>query len=405
MTRSRGGGVGGAARPEREASHEAPERDPGPPGLAVVGARTSDPGPPGPGAGLQALLLALEEAGLRSVQLAAAPQGASLTLEVDDGALRSGCTCGAASPCVHVRAALEALGFHHPDTAPAEAPVEPGGQRLDIRTAAADVCAAAVASGLDRGAPALLEALARLSQALRVDHRPDARRAWSRLVDALEQGKVHKAARSLVELSWVARSAGQVDRRSELTLIEIGRDTGSDALGRWDETFFVDLGRGELLVEGAPVLPGREPQMSVGPYPRTIFGQLVDIEPGRSPRRIRLIQYEQRGAPDDAGIDRLVATALPDLEAVRAAASTGTSLVLARAARLGTLDGAPALVDGRGRALPLALGARALTAALVELAKAHTLRAVLGRVGLAEPGHLEVRPLAAIVDHQLVRLA
>ena len=46
-----------------------------------------------------------------------------------------------------------------------------------------------------------------------------------------------------------------------------------------------------------------------------------------------------------------------------------------------------------------------LTASLVELAKTHELRAVLGRVGLAQPGHLEVRPLAAIVGHQLARLA
>lgn len=353
------------------------------------------------------LARALADAGLRSLHVEASPKGASVTIDVDGSELVASCTCGSPMPCAHARAALEALGIRRdlgpsPDEVAAEAELA---KPRDTRAACAELCRAAVATGLDPAATELGEALSGLAAALGRDHRPDARRAYGRLLDALEQGKVRKAARSLVELATVARTTGEAERRSEVTLVEVGRDTGTDPLGRWDETIFCDLGRGELLLEGAPVVLGRDPQMSTGPFPRVVFGQLVDVDAGRSPRRIRLIQYEPRGAPSRAEVDRVVGHALANLEAVRSAAAAGTALVLARTARLGTYAGAPAIVDDRNRALPLAEGARALTAALVRLAQGGTLRAVLGRVGIHDEAGLQIRPLAAVVDHRLVRLA
>lgn len=351
------------------------------------------------------LARALCGAGVRSVHVEAGPQGASVLLAVDGSDLVTSCTCGAPSPCVHARAALGALGVQTAGADEGLTPTETASPRTDTRTACANVCTAAVATGLDPSAPALVEALATLAQALATDYRPQARRAHGRLVDALAERDVRKAAQSLVELATVARLVGDAEHRSEVSLLEVGRDTGTDALGRWDETIFLDLARGELLVEGAPMAVGRKVQMSEGPFPRLLVGQLIDVEPGRPPRRVRLIQYEPRGVPGAADIDRLVGHALADVEAIRAAAATGTALLLARAARLGTLAGEPALVDDRGRAIPLARGARALTAALLHVVAGSKLRAVLGRVGLAEQGHLEIRPLAAVVGHRIVRLA
>jgi hypothetical protein len=291
----------------------------------------------------------------------ASPRGASVTLDVDGRDLGWSCTCGAPMPCPHARAALEALGIR--GESPAEEAATPADvtQLRDTRAAAAEVCRAAVATGLDPAAPELTDALSGLAAALGRDHRPDARRTYGRLLEALQLGKIRKAAVSLVELAAIARVSGEPERRSEVTLVEIGRDSGTDPLGRWDEAIFCDLGRGDLLLEGAPVVPGREAQMSIGPFPRVVFGQLVDVEPGRDPRRVRLIQYEPRGTPGHADVDRLVGRALPDIQAVRAAAASGTALVLARTARLGTVHGAPAIVDEKGRALPLAMGARALS--------------------------------------------
>jgi hypothetical protein len=354
------------------------------------------------------LARALAAAGLRSLHVEASPRGASVTLDVDGPDLVSSCTCGAPMPCGHARAALEVLGLGGELLPPLDVDgrlSEPVPTPRDARAASASLCRAAVASGLDPAAPALTEAMAALAQSLGVDPRPDARRAYARLVDALEHGRVRKAAGSLVELASIASTVGEAERRSEVSLLEVGRDTGTDPLGRWDETIFCDLARGELLLEGAPVVPGREAQISIGPYPRLVFGQLVDIEPGRAPRRVRLIQYEPRGQPTKDDVDRLVGHAQADLDAVRAAGADGTALVLARAARLGTLSGAAALVDDRGRAIALAEGARALTAALVRLAQGGTLRAVLGRIGITDDAQLQIRPLAAVVDHRLVRLA
>jgi hypothetical protein len=357
--------------------------------------------------GHDALARTLADAGLRSLHVEASPRGASVTLGVDGGDLVSSCTCGSPMPCTHARAALEALGIRGESGVPSDeaAAASEAAPLRGTRTASGELCRAAVATGLDPAAPELIEALAGLAAALGRDHRPDARRAYGRLLDALAQGKVTKAARSLVELAAVARTTGEPERRSEVTLVEVGRDTGTDPFGRWDETIFCDLGRGELLLEGAPVVLGRDAQMSTGPFPRVVFGQLVDVEPGHEPRRIRLIQYEPRGVPSRGEVDRLVGHALPDLEAVRSAAASGTALVLARTARLGTLSAAAAVVDERGRALPLAQGARALTAALVRLARGGKLRAVLGRVGIHDDTGLQIRPLAAVVDHRLVRLA
>lgn len=349
----------------------------------------------------------LADAGVRSLHVETDARGASVVVGVEGPEVQATCTCGAPSPCAHTRAALQALGLGPTLAATGgESPAsEPGGARRDTRAACARVCATAVATGLEASSPELAEALAALAQALGADHRPDARRAFGRLSDGLAQGKLRKAAQSLVELATVAVATGQPERRSEVTLLEVGRDTGTDALGRWDETILVDLARGDLLLEGAPVVHGREPQMSVGPFPRHLFGQLVDVELGRRPRRVRLIEYEPRGVPTHGDVDRLVGHALPDLEAVRAEAAAGIALVFARVARLGTVGGEPAVVDEHGHALRLAHGARGLTAALLRLVRRGGLRAVLGRVGIAEPEGLEIRPLAAVVGHRVVRLA
>ncbi|MBI2897685.1 MAG: hypothetical protein HYY06_29265 [Deltaproteobacteria bacterium] len=354
---------------------------------------------------------ALAREGLRSLHVETASRGASVTLDLDGSEVAASCTCGAPAPCAHVSAALAALGAAGLETAAepeaaAPLPAQPVSEAADARAASAALCAAVASAGLVTS-PAVTGALAQLAKALEVDYRPDARRAYGRLADALEHRKLRKAAQTLVKLAGIARSGGDPERRSEVPLVEVGRDTGSDSLGRWDEIYFLDLARGDLLVEGAMAIPGSPGwrELSTGPFPRVILGQLVDIHPGPHPRRVRMIQYEPRGAPSREDVDRIVGHALPGLDSVRERAAEGTSLVLARVARLGTLESEPAIVDDRGRALPLAHGARALTAALVDLAEDGVLRAVLGRAGVAPSGGLQIRPIAAVVDHRLVRLA
>ena len=349
---------------------------------------------------------ALARQGLRSLHVEVAPRGSSVTLELDGPDVLASCTCGDAPPCAHVVAALEALGAPSavaaPSVTPAATPLPP----LDCRTACRELVGAVVASGVDGAKnPEVQQALLRLHDALSVDFRPDARRAHFRLEDALEHRKLRKAAQALRRLDAVARSGGAPERRNDVTLLEVGRDTGIDRIGRWEETYFVDLSRGDLLVEAAPAVPGRETGVSPGPFPRLLLGHLVDIDPGPPPQRVRLMQYEPRGEPTAGDVDRLLGHAVANLEAVKQRAMQGESLVLARAARLGTLQSAPAIVDTEGRALPLASGARALTAALVNLALDGTLRAVLGRIGVGESRRLHIRPIAAVVDHRIVRLA
>jgi hypothetical protein len=198
----------------------------------------------------------------------------------------------------------------------AETPDADGGrERWDaIAEAVDDVVTAVVRLGVERalGSPSVDEAEERLAEVVG-DPAPLGVARWvGRLRHALATFDVELTARQLDEgarlvvhlregapsregrarlLGWLGTHAPGAAPRETLsvrTLFEIGREwVAGFHRGEIQRRYLVDLASGEVFREerlrGAPA--------SLGPCPRAVSLAFGEVEPGASPRRIRVLQY------------------------------------------------------------------------------------------------------------------
>lgn len=367
----------------------------------------------------------------------------AVVVEAEGRGLRSACTCGEAD-CAHVAAALATLagecsvtGAEAPPEAlatvqaesPREEPPPASASRPSLGAVADSVdqlVRAVCADGLDQRSPARDEALERLLPLLADRDLPDLRRATATLRRELaaESRDVTTAATALIQLGGISealrKAAGgreglasrlslprDADRREEVRLLEVARDSQRTPFGdRRDVSYFIDVGRGELLREHAASKPGQAPRMSEGPFPKLLVGNLVAVEPGLSPRRVRLLQYTTGGFPTSADLERIRTSAalrVADLyQAYRRSLDgkdpTHDPVVLFSPDAILASSRGVVLSDESGALLPLARGsAPELCEAVDLLARRGRIATVVGPLVLG-PRFLSILPLSVLVD-------
>ena len=139
---------------------------------------------------------------------------------------------------------------------------------------------------------------------------------------------------------------------------------------------FIDIEDGHLFRELAAAKPGSPPRMSEGPFPKLLVGNLVSIESGPEPRRIRMLQYSAAGLLGGVELDRIKSAATTSVDALydtyRKALETHDAtldpvVVFAPTKTLPSPKGA-VLLDGANRVLPLARSAEPSPRAPVRIA-------------------------------------
>lgn len=344
-----------------------------------------------------------------------------VTLRLRDGTLSLVCTCGKTA-CDHAHAALALLDAVEPQEVEvlelgerrssewvdlpmrvSELPAPQLKAGLDVReelaTALTDVRTAVARSGLSEGVSAgVLEALERVGRYTSTPNTVGLRGFVGALRSGLEARdkdttvRALAAANTMIEAlrattpteaselriaTWLGPSSGTVlssapsspvshalnnARVSERTYLELSREQ-RPGLTRADieRRYLFDLADGALYREDRSP---NEPNVSVGPCPRSINVGFAHLEPGLPPRRIRLLQYTTTPMVELSVFEKVASFALPSFEPllqrhrdhVQQGGELSDLLALVRPAR--TAERAPSqtdvrLLDEAGHALPL----------------------------------------------------
>lgn len=395
---------------------------------------TGHSGPPAPQRGAPGLRRALLE-----VELDGRCEWVTVTVSADGSGARAVTSDGLHQGPL-VDAALALLGYDSaapsavpsvPPRSPTIAPERPALRRESLpppdeharadeplagaAAAFEDLVTAVVRVGVDEAAeaPSVLAARERLIAASPAPLPLGLARYLGRLRAALLTRDVVVVARLLDEASRFTAAARQrtpsgtererlrvmmgpfVDSRAEMVsdrvLVELAREwvAGAERSGI-ERRLLIDTESGELLVECRT----RQGVASLGPCPRTVRVGLAEVDPGPSPRRIRVLQYELSNGLDALGHARILEHAERDLSAVRARcqreikAYPGLSepfVVFAPAHT--SRDGALAFTDARGALLTLARGHdEGRSAALERALRTQEPEWVVGALGEREDG-------------------
>jgi hypothetical protein len=368
-----------------------------------------------------------------TARLVAGTQAHTVVWEFEDSSSRVVCSCGE-SACAHAAAVLVVLAGEEvpprPDDRPprpAPAPFASAPAATDREPAIAEATMELVRQtcihGLRGDAKDRDDALARVLDLLRDLDVPDLKRAVASLrrsltstepdpalggtalfrlttmVDELQQG-----AGPSVAPSDNGFGAGE-QRREEVRLLEVGRDTQRTPFGeRRDVSYFLDLDARVLLRELASARPGAAPRMSEGPFPKLLLGNLVSIEDGPSPQRIRMLQYTSAGSVADHDLDVFLGSCQTHVDAVYRAFRSSAALdgqdrvVLFAPDRVIPSTIGVVLADEAGACLPLARRADAGRCAAVDhVQKQGTILAVVGPL-VQYSELLAILPLTVLVE-------
>ena len=398
------------------------------------------------------------------------PAGPALvTVERTGGGVRVACSCGR-RPCPHLGEALDAFSGARPgetipqpiarmSVPPPSSPSAPESGRDAVRPSDADLATrlgtlldALVEDGIAGGSErvdAEIEALVRslhgtdaygLHRSL-ADLRREvstARPSPDRMLRAVE---VLAATRRALDGAAKAggapagrdayallvgrdRPLAEMEIRENVTLLEVARNSARTPFGyRREEAFLVDLATGARFGEMTPAPLSGDPvggpdryRGSVGPFPRLVRGDLVAIEPGPEPRRIRLLQYRVERPDAAEHFRRLRDSAAQETTALyaewaRLADAAGCPypcLAVFAPKRVAYREGEAALLDGDDRILPLARATAPDTCAAADrfLARGRV-EVVVGHLFLFRDT-LALSPLSLLMDlpagERLVRL-
>jgi hypothetical protein len=277
--------------------------------------------------------------GSTTLRLEEGGQAFTVVWEFDGLNSRVACTCGK-SGCEHGTALLLALaggtdlGLEAMSEDEAEAPNRPSPHSIteeELAESTMQLVRQTCALGLGRIALARDAALDRLLDLLRDQDQPDLKRAVAllRRVITSPAPSPSRAVTALLQLSSLASrlrecsgcssggASGLTKRREEVRLLEVARDTQRTPFGeRRDISYFLDLDDHMLLREVTSCKPGSPSGMSEGPFPKMLIGNLVAVEAGPPPPRLRLLQYASAGYPADSDLDHLMVSSQSSVEAI-----------------------------------------------------------------------------------------
>jgi len=386
-------------------------------------------------------LLPRVDAGAWTVNVQDAGRSVTVACQHDGEGLRTACTCGERD-CPHVAAVLATIGGVEAPVADVPAPTEdPAAEEStseargtpEIRPPNPAELAAKVdalvrqvcAHGLEGDSVERDEALDKILPLLRDRDLPDLRRSVAALRRQLTAAVPDPATAStaLMRLARVAEALRRpgsrgglrarrglpegAERREDLRLLEVARDTQRTPYGdRRDVTYFVEPHGGELFREIAASKPGQPPRMSEGPFPKLLVGNLVAIEPGFPPRRIRMLQYISNGLATSANLERIRENAeasVPALYSTYRDALESHDATLDPVVLFAPKEAVPSprgvvLSDDGGRLLPLARSvAPALCEAVDDLSLTGRIVTVTGPLILG-PSFLCILPLSILLE-------
>jgi hypothetical protein len=387
------------------------------------------------GARVAALTVAIEQQGRIEM----------VSLRLEAGALVVACTCGARG-CAHAREALSlfdddphlaqhddrithafepAMRVSEPAPMPvlslaASPPLREG--RAALAGALSDLVVAVTRSGLKEGiSPAVLDALENIAEhappasatglrvfvgnlktALEARHAEGVVRALSAasaIIDALSSpsSSADNDARIATWLGTVPAAGVASERVTERAYVELAREQRPGlARAGVERRYLIDLESGELYREDRAAGEAA----SVGPCPRVVTLGLAHIEPGLSPRRMRLLQYTTTPVVESDTWNRVARFALPSFSGLperyathaKSGAELTDLLALLKPARIQP-DERALLLDAEGQAISLD-GADGSTAVLQAFFESAEPEWMLGRV-LQEAQSLVLVPLAA----------
>ena len=355
--------------------------------------------------------------------------------EFDDSTNRVACTCGA-SYCEHGAALLVALAGDDLPCADADAPEsrESAPPLIDSHTVTDEeiIEAARVLVGETSGDGVVGEsserddALRHTLALLQDRDLPGLRRAVGllRRVITSEDKDITRATTALIHItSSAARLGRRLEgasggseplrgrhdgrRREELRLMEVARNTQRTPFGeRRDISYFLDLDERILLRELATAAPGSAPKMSEGPFPKLLLGNLVTIEDGPDPKRVRLLQYSSAGYATDGDFEQLLAACDTDVAAIYSRYSKDCSegndgpdsLVLYAPDRVIRTSTGVVFADESGALLPLARSIAPSWCDTVDLISHQgAILAVIGPI-VFHPKFLTLLPLSVLLD-------
>jgi hypothetical protein len=381
-------------------------------------------------------LLREQREGHISARIEDSGQFFTVVLELSAAESRLICTCGAQS-CAHQAALLALLdaGVSTLDLgADASSPLAVSASPLpsehpesDVRETIHGLISRVCEEGISPESPARDETLQRALDLLTHFDLPDLKRTLAGLRRALSTPpSTELALTSLARLSALSalQSTGitaafdtfapsrelsdHISRREEVRLLEVARRTTRTPFGdRRDVSFFLDLDDRVVFRELGSAAPGAAPKsLSDGPFPKRLLGNLVAIEDGPKPQRIRLLQFASVGFATEADLDTLLAscdTQIASLyETFKIANEDGPEgvdpLVLFAPDNLHQSANGVVLVDESGALLPLSRSLKPMLCETVDLlARRGALLALVGQLTISAD-FLSLLPLTALVE-------
>lgn len=365
----------------------------------------------------------------------------TVVLELSDDGSRLACTCGAIE-CEHQAALLAALigddvpasTEHSRDRAPQHQVegVAPDSQATPVTTELADAIDGLVSAICSHGLTAESEArdvaLSEVIKLLAGQDLPDLKRAVATVRRTITTSSpdpsiaweaLSRLTRLALDLRSTKRSSdtvrgrlhsrqGRTEHREEVRLLEVARFTQRTPFGdRRDAFFFLDLDEDVLFRELAASLPGASPtSLSEGPFAKRLLGNLVSIEKGPPPQRIRMLQYATVGFASDEDLDHLLSCCETEVEAlyeiVRRTISDGLDaaekVVMFAPDQVIPSPSGVVFCDESGDLLPLARGRSPSLCATVDLLNRQgKILAIVGQLVLG-PQFVSILPLTALVE-------
>jgi len=358
----------------------------------------------------------------------------TVILELSDETARLACTCGV-SDCVHQAALLAALAGDEvfpartsapPSTTPTDeaSVVEARTTSFSVAelTAAVDGLVGAICKlGLSEESEERDLALARVIELLAGQDLPDLKRTVATVRRTLTTvppspstalpalARLLRISADLASESQPQRTlAMKTERREEVKLLEIARYSRRTPFGdRRDVLYFLDLDEDVLYRELSASKPGGSAAaFSEGPFGKRLLGNLVSIEEGPVPRRIRMLQYATVGFADEGDFDHVLDCCQTEVEALYAVLREAVELGLDAAEKVVMFSpervlpsrSGIVLCDDSDALLPLARGRNpAICAATDLLDRQGTILAIIGQLVL-EHRLLTILPLTALVD-------
>lgn len=260
----------------------------------------------------------------------------------------------------------------------------------------------------DRDLPDLKRTLAALRRALLT--KPSTDRALTALarLAALSDAAVSSTRDSFG--SFVPRRDldQDISRKEEVRLLEIARRTQRTPFGdRRDVSFFLDLDDREIYRELGSAAPGNVPKsLSDGPFPKRLLGNLVAVESGPKPRRIRLLQFASAGFATEGDLNALIASAETDVSALydlfkSSAEETPEGfdpLVVFAPDIVKSCSNGVVFLDDHGGILPLNRSIKPMLSETVDLlAQRGSIQAIVGNLSITAE-FLALLPLTVLVE-------